>query len=595
VSIVPLVKVTVCGHLKEKARVLEDLQEIGCLHLLPLTSAGAAVYERGPSADAHEALKYLLSCPNRRQQVQDASSFGGMAVERRALEIRDRTQTLEDERDFLVARIKILQPWGDFRLRLVDQHGHRLWFYRVPYHRLKEVEETDLIWEAVGRDNQFDYVAVISANEPQGMPVARSRTGSKPLSELEKRLKEVEAELEELQAERTNLTRWCDLFVASLDRLEDRQALLDAFLETYDESPLFALQGWASKERTDELMQYAADGRILIEVEEPTKEDEPPTLFRNPPAVQPGESLVEFYQTPNYRLWDPSGVVLFSFSIFFAMIISDAGYAAVMGLLLVLGWKKMCASASGRRTRLMFAYLIGASVGWGVLVGSYFGVSPAEGSWLAKLKILDVNDTPTMMKLSIIIGASHVAYSNLRDAWRQRGSGVALAPAGWAAIVLGGLLIYLAIGATGPAAFLQDAGIAVMAIGGSLTLLFTGAGQPVGKRLLSGVMSFTKVSTAFGDVLSYLRLFALGLASASLAVAFNGLARQVAEGLPGIGLFFALLILLIGHALNFALAIVSGFVHGLRLNLIEFFRWSISEEGRPFRAFEKKEVAKWTR
>jgi V/A-type H+-transporting ATPase subunit I len=97
------------------------------------------------------------------------------------------------------------------------------------------------------------------------------------------------------------------------------------------------------------------------------------------------------------------------------------------------------------------------------------------------------------------------------------------------------------------------------------------------------------VSGAFGDVLSYLRLFALGLASASLAAAFNDMAADVRAAIPGIGFLFALLILLLGHSLNFLLSLASGFIHGLRLNVIEFFKWGVQEEGNPYRPFERKE------
>jgi V/A-type H+-transporting ATPase subunit I len=95
----------------------------------------------------------------------------------------------------------------------------------------------------------------------------------------------------------------------------------------------------------------------------------------------------------------------------------------------------------------------------------------------------------------------------------------------------------------------------------------------------------------FGDVLSYMRLFALGLASASLALTFNQLAGQADAALPGLGLLVAILILLVGHGLNFALALMSGVVHGLRLNYIEFFKWGLSGEGRPFERFARKEAS----
>jgi V/A-type H+-transporting ATPase subunit I len=92
-------------------------------------------------------------------------------------------------------------------------------------------------------------------------------------------------------------------------------------------------------------------------------------------------------------------------------------------------------------------------------------------------------------------------------------------------------------------------------------------------------------------VLSYLRLFALGLASASLALTFNDLARQVADEVPGLGLLFAILILLVGHVLNLLLSVMSGVVHGLRLNFIEFYNWALLGEGYPFRPFKKKEAS----
>jgi V/A-type H+-transporting ATPase subunit I len=107
-------------------------------------------------------------------------------------------------------------------------------------------------------------------------------------------------------------------------------------------------------------------------------------------------------------------------------------------------------------------------------------------------------------------------------------------------------------------------------------------------RLLDGMRALTGVTRVFGDVLSYLRLFALGLASASLALTFNDLAQQASQ-VRGMGLLFAILILLVGHLLNLLLALMSGVVHGLRLNYIEFYNWALSGEGYAFQPFKKKE------
>ena len=108
------------------------------------------------------------------------------------------------------------------------------------------------------------------------------------------------------------------------------------------------------------------------------------------------------------------------------------------------------------------------------------------------------------------------------------------------------------------------------------------------KRILEGLHSLTDITKLFGNTLSYMRLFALGLAGASLALTFNKLALEVYYALPGLGLLCSLLILLFGHTFNIVLCIISGVLHGLRLNFIEFFNWSLTAEGHPFKAFAKK-------
>jgi V/A-type H+-transporting ATPase subunit I len=132
-------------------------------------------------------------------------------------------------------------------------------------------------------------------------------------------------------------------------------------------------------------------------------------------------------------------------------------------------------------------------------------------------------------------------------------------------------------------------GIGLFVAGLVLVVAFSGYGEKPLARIFKGVTALAGISGAFGDVLSYLRLFALGLASASLAMAFNDMAKDVQQAIPGIGFLFGLLILLLGHALNFLLSVSSGFIHGLRLNVIEFFKWGVKDEGNPYRPFERKE------
>jgi V/A-type H+-transporting ATPase subunit I len=594
-TIVRLARVTLYGLLAEKERVLDELQGLGCLHLVPL-SEGAAGTDvaagtggmRGPSPEAREALAFLQACPARRHQLRDPTRFDARDVQRRALDIRERIRALEDERDFLEARIEALQPWGNFRLPPVESlGGNRLWFYPVPHYKMTDMPEGGPAWAEVGRDHRFVYVAAIAAEEPAGMPVARVHTGDRPLSELIDRMDEVALALQDLQAERAGMTRWLALFARSIARLEDEAAVARAAAGTRDAAPVFAVAGWAPTARLPALRAYAERERLALTAAEPGPDDAPPTLLHNPGPLAAGQDLVEFYVSPGYWTWDPSAAVFLSFAVFFAMILSDAGYALLLGLALAPFWGRTGRSETGRRLRSLAAALVGAALAWGVAAGGYFGRAPPEQSLLADLAVIDVGDFETMMTVSILVGVAHVVIGNLAAAG-QHGGVRRLSSWGWIVAVLAATAWWLADTGRAPA-LAGDLAPWAMGVGGLLILGFSRPAGGVLHRALGGALALGRVTTAFGDVLSYLRLFALGLASASLAAAFNGLAADVAAGVSGVGLFLAALVLLIGHGLNLALAIMSGFVHGLRLNFIEFFRWSVPEEGYRFRPFAKRE------
>jgi V/A-type H+-transporting ATPase subunit I len=330
---------------------------------------------------------------------------------------------------------------------------------------------------------------------------------------------------------------------------------------------------------------------MMLNISEPDEGDQPPTMLKNTAFTAPGEDLVNFYQTPAYRSWDPSAILLFSFSVFFALIVSDAGYALILGLLVMFFWRKLGATVTGKRVRRIGLLLTGTATAYGILIGSYFGTEPFHPV-LSRFDVLDMNNYQAMQTLSISIGIAHVMMANLVAAWQQRDSLTMLSPIGWIVILAGGAMLWQGFDA--PQSDLYVNGMTALVAGLAMVFFFSSTRPVRGlksilMRVMDGLLALTGISKAFGDVLSYLRLFALGLASAALALTFNDLAGQVREGSPLLGTELAVLILILGHGLNFVLALVSGVIHGLRLNMIEFFGWSLRDEGRPFKPFEKKE------
>ncbi|TAK60140.1 V-type ATPase 116kDa subunit family protein [Methylobacter sp.] len=587
-SIVQLDKVTFVGLTEDRERLLQDLQELGCLHIEPFALETENQAATGASAGTREALQFLRDYPQRRRQSKDIARFDALEIERKTLDVRQRLQALSDERDFLIKRIQDMRPWGDFEFSpLPEMGGLRLWFYVIPHRDMVLIRDLPLVHEIVKKDNRYCYVVVVSESEPEGMPVNRTHIGSRPRHELEARLEEVEVAIEDVQAERAYLTRWYSLLRENIATLEDKASLDAAQNQTYTKSGLFALRGWAPHVRLAELQGYARRHGVHMDAREAQPDDNPPTYLDNPPWLAAGENLVNFYMTPGYKTWDPSQIVFVSFALFFAMILADAGYALVLGAFLLAFWRKMGASPGGRRFRPLCLAIVILSLLYGVMVGSYFGVAPPAGTPLAALHVLDMSNTDLMMQISVCIGCIHVILGAVLDAARYKSLVEGLASIGWACIVAAGLVFVLST-AFG-LGILKPLSVVLIGTGALLVLLFTAPFEKPLSRLLNGLLGLTKLSGAFGDVLSYLRLFALGLASGSLAAEFNHMALGLKESIPGVGIVVAFLVLLLGHVVNLVLGLASSVIHGLRLNVIEFFNWGLKEEGSPFRPFRRSE------
>jgi V/A-type H+-transporting ATPase subunit I len=588
-SIVPLLKVTLYGPSTERGAALDGLQQLGCLHLNDLRAGTAPVANvAAPNSDARAAWQYLQDCPIRRHPATREVDVDPQGLVKEALNLRDRSRSLDEEREQLRRWISDLEPWGDYELPTWAQDGAlHFWFYIVPHHQMSLLHAKNIAWRVAARDHRFSYVVIVAGDQPEDMPVAPTLLPSKSISNLRARLLQVESELEEIDYRRIGLTLYTDKLGESLDEADDRAALDRAALVSLDQSQVFAVQGWAPRARSAALAQFASERKLAVTIEAPEPKDTPPTLLDNPPALRGGEGLVMFYKTPGYSTWDPSMVVFLSFAVFFAMIISDAGYGLLLGLILLATWNRI----SGSGLRGLMVALVVATISYGMLVGTYFGVTPAPGSWLAAVHVLDAGNQTLMMLIAIGIGVAHIGCANLLAAWQGRSSVAALSSLGWTFMVFGGFGALL--GKSFAVERLFTLGIAALSLGGLMVLLFSSKGtftlvpKLLLHRLFDGLKALTELSKGFGDVLSYLRLFALGLASIKLAEVFNSLAAG-AFASKGIWVLVGLFILLIGHTINFAMGIMSGVVHGLRLNVIEFFNWSLHEEGDRFQVFAKR-------
>lgn len=618
---------TLIGELKHRDRVILELQRLGCVHVLDLSDADREPDGLGDLAiDLKAAISYLERSPEKRPAPSNVPSWQESSQQREqvqriaaeVLQIETQSRLLGAEQEAVRDAIEQTRPWGSFREPAADELGdQRLFFYRLTHrqtHAAKKLIQ-HLTAERICVDRQHEYWLIIAPDPPADMPCEPETLDPRSLDELYTRLDEIDALREQLQVRRLALTRWLDQLRFHLSAVQDETSRMIASQSSLVDGPVFVLDGWVPQRKSEQLKAFANENTLALRLRKPVSDDQPPTLLSNPRPIAGAEGAVTFFMTPGYRAWDPTWVMYFSFAAFFAMILADAGYGVVLALILALAAKPLGRTESGRRFRYLAVFMVAITIVYGLLIGSFFGIAPPPGSWLDRLVIKSdgrsiMDDREGMMLVAATIGVFHLVLANAIVAWRWLGSGHALSSVGWMLALIGGWLLALAmlpkpdVKATladwfgGNSEYWKAAmtNSGWWALGGGLGLVFLFSStrsvfsiRPRDwlMRCVDGAMGLTGVTKAFGDTLSYLRLFALGLASAQLAIVFNQLASDVSQ-VQGIGLLLGLLIFLLGHTLNLLLAVVGGVVHGLRLNCIEFFSWSLTDEGQPFETFEIK-------
>ena len=590
-------KVTLFGLSRNKASILERLQEMGCMHLiasnqqqvLDLTTPATTLVDQ-----IKKALLYLQDSPQYgRQKLIDRNFDADKTVEA-VLENQKLLRDAIDRHDFLQQRIKDLSVWGNFKLPKKGEIGDiKFWFYKLKYKDLANIVK-DLVVQEVHRDNLFIYVIVMSPEEPSPstVPTARVHTGSVSLTDLQQEMNETIEKIDDLNESRQHLARYRKLLKRELANFSDRTALQQAGQQIYEHKDFFHLQGWIPQKDLPKIKTFCKENEISMIAEPAALNELPPTLLETYQWANGGIELVNFYQTPSYHTLDPSMMVFFSFSVFFAMILADAGYGLIIALFTLLGWKWLGKFNAGVWLRPLLITISIFSIVYGVIIGGYFGAHPPANTILAKLQLLNINNFNTMMKTVITVGCLHIVAANVMRAWFAKTLSNKMQAAGYIILIIGGML--LAWGLINHTKSATIMSIFIMSV--SVLILMTfGSDLPITdfksfvKRGLHGLEALTHLTSLFGDILSYLRLFALGLAGASLAITFNQIAAKIAvSSLHGHGGWvLAFLVLLLGQTLNFAICVMSAVIHGLRLNYIEFFKWSVKEEGYVYTPLKK--------
>jgi V/A-type H+-transporting ATPase subunit I len=300
--------------------------------------------------------------------------------------------------------------------------------------------------------------------------------------------------------------------------------------------------------------------------------------------------LIQLFGIPDHSETDPTPFVSVFFILFFGMCIGDVGYGLVLATLLWLAMNKLDISKAAKKFLRLFFYCAIASIVVGVFTRGYFGI---EGEILPGfLKFAGTTDilydpVPIML-ICLALGLIHISigvaiemYDNMRhnSVWLgicEQGTTL-LSWLGIAVAAVGFGVGLQAVGRIG--AFIVMAGVA------GIVFLSNISSKSLAGKFFGGLYNlYGLFASTIGDVASYLRLYALGLATVAVALVINKMAAQV-WGIPVLGIILVIAILLGGHVFNLAISFLSAFVHPLRLQYVEFFGKFYDDGGEAFAPF----------
>ena len=505
-------------------------------------------------------------------------------------------------------------PWGDFdkaRLDSLDSLGYTVRYYMVPTKKYSEDWAQLYPLEIISQDKaNVWFVTICPKGEEYIFPVD-------PVTAPEASWKEAQAEIDRLDARITEVKGTLLKYKEMLPEFEDiyKKGLIDldmylakASTESAAENMLSILEGFAPVENDGQLCSSFDEMGVLYIKEDAKEEDNPPIKLRNNRFVKMFESLTGMYGMPDYGEYDPTPVVSVFFLLFFAMCLGDAGYGLVLilvGLALNKGWLKI-SMFDGLGS--LIATLGAATAVVGGALGTFFGMSIVnlvpDGTALKSYYEFVGSNIPTpmgelpfQMLLALGIGVFHICLAMIIKAvgyTKRFGIKENIATWGWLILIVGGLITaLLGVGKLISAEAIKWAVIVIGAVSALAIYIFNTPGRNPLINVGAGLWDTYNMATGIlGDVLSYIRLFALGLAGGMLGAAFNDLGTMVL-GDGGINWVFFILILLIGHVLNLLMSCLGAFVHPLRLNFVEYFKNSGYEgKGKAYKPLRKDQVSR---
>lgn len=582
--------VYIVSSVSKKDEMLDGLRNLGILHLSEKKSPQRAVSERFTtlSKTASALMDYAPDKKSKnKEEVPILSDTQFEEMYQGVLTAMDKKSALIQDVSAANAEIERIKAWGDFvpgELKQLKEAGYDLHFYRLGKNEYAmAAQDPDIRIIRLASIDKMDTVAVIGTL-PATIPAAEFSIPEKGVSELTKEIEIAQQGIAECEKVLKKAAVYDSSFQVQMLKAQNAENYSSASETAENDDDFVWISGYLPEKELDKFKAAARENKWAWAQEDVSEEDtQIPTKVKYGKLsglIKPVFDILGIL--PGYRESDISLWFFLFFTLFFAMIIGDAGY----GLLILIGTIAYVAKTKKRDNTVYLLFVLSIStIIWGAITGTWFGMEKAMEVPLLKAMVIPnfanypeyfgvtaLTQQNTIMKFSFSIGAIQMALGSLISIKKKIGEKNLswLADLGWlvAIIAMYMLSLYLVIGekiSIKPVFALIGVAFVTVVLFGGMAPDRTFA-QGIKAGLADAFTVFLNTISCFGNVMSYIRLFAVGMAGLAISQSFNG----IAAGFHGPLMILGVVVVLIGHGLNIIMCFLSVVVHGVRLNVLEF-------------------------
>ena len=601
--VTPMIKYTFLIHHSRRQEFIDALGKLGIVDVSitgwePNAEQRSRLTEINNCKQILSKLEALKSTYKNVEQLSDKNTFCNAEALMQTYTLAfAQNEQLKTALSKSLREQKELSIWGDFSKELLNQleeNGIKLYLFSVGLKTYNPEWENEYHIETVNTDTTRKYFVVISDDGIQ--PVLPGATAIKipdmTFSEKEKEITNIKAEIQQNETTLAHCTNGIPCLKEYVEQLQETlsEDIIKSNNVTVADDTIYLMEGWVPEQNiavVDEMFENNPD--VIVFKNKPTQEDNPPVLLKNNKFARLCEMISKLYSLPNYHEVDLTPFFAPFFIFFVGICFGDLAYG-IMVFIAALIIHLRTKNPDIKPVTSLVMWCAFASMLMGSITGTFAGISLSSVPAFSNIHFME---QMSMFSFALTVGGVQLIYAMFVKAFariKRFGFKYGISTLAWIAVLL----------VTGLTFILPEQGInftmnspvyiTVLCICLLLNILFL---DPSKKNLLSNFGSglwelYNSITGLLGDILSYIRLFALGLSSGIIASVFNDLAIGMSGDIPVVKYIIMIIILLIGHGINIFMSAISSFVHPLRLTFVEFYKNAGFEGGgREYKPFKK--------